>query len=969
MCVKKLARFMGCLLALASGFPAWAQGVRSFSFDNGASLDPGLTWSFERALASVDIDGSVVPSHWPRYAQKTLLCGAPDVTTIAGTTNPVLGIHVFGVGVTADNTTPAWVIYNVTQGKLQLHVGSVNGSVYSYNVAGSASKGSTPDLLKESIDGNANEAWTPRSATICHGFAVVLCNVSTKNADGLWRLDRVGLAVCNLANLSGPKNLWWRRHAVSDRLGTANDSNYVYGAGWALSGWWVRERDGQAPTEFWIAATDYRSHPQKDGGMYYVMPVRRSGLTTSDWVADKVFELPGRFSRPGKNVTHAHAAGLCGYGVDGILVLGSRGDSLYNNCNYTWTIEHASEYRAGATAKPGSYEWYAGGTAWAGPKLVNGFVGDPTDPVQLRRPGNQWVGVAPGPTDRTFLVGLDEVHQPVAVTQDMSGNPDELDYRGVYGIARSGIVPTHTDGSAVPGRFLSLQMHSARPNATDTAYVAQLAPSQFDTEHVYNQRIIYSPDGENWGQMWAHRENEQTRPVIGAGKVWVGSAGQNTGLGVRSTPIPATKLVRPLSIEPGGTNLVSTYASWGDPAPGVTVVPVTLPDGQSGMPPARGPAFLFINAPTSNATAVSYLGSIVLAPGLPSSTTTMTFRLWVRNAPASEQGVAGSLSLRLRLRSTDMNGTFGSTRVSGYAPQFEIPCSGEWVPITLSTNVAAWGGQSTNPWVELLVSTGSVANPCAFHMVLESVTQGSTLMYPSDAGSAGAGEQTGIAFEPSQSGDVTAIVAAMEPWYSWGTFGVDLTERPLFSLVSQDGSRAAVVMADATNQRLTLKAWSDGDYQSHNLASIPNIYWMQGSPILCGVTYQASTATLRLRGSVGGNEIGAAQIVLPGLDTADRLVFGDPTGQVITPLYVFGGKIDSSVWSASSIDATLRSLDMVPKGTCRADFDRNGFVNGIDYDLFAEAYESGNSEADIDENGFVNAIDYDLFADAFDAGC
>ncbi|NUQ52448.1 MAG: hypothetical protein HUU19_07095 [Phycisphaerales bacterium] len=966
---RKRCAFLGCLLALSAGVSATAQGVRSFWFDNGATTDAGLTWSFERASPSIDIDGAVVPAGSARFATRTLLCGAPSVTTVAGTTNPVMGIHTYAGGVLADNTTPAWIIYNTTQGKFEVHTGSVGGAVYSCNVVGSAAKGNTPDLLKESVDANANEAWTPRSATICHGFAVVLCNVSTKNSSGVWQLNRIGIAVCNLANLPGAKSLWWRRHALSDRLSERSDNNYMYGAGWALSGWWVRERNGEPPTEFWIAAADYRAFPSKDGGLYFVMPVRRSGATASDWVANKVYELPGRFSRPNQNVTHAHAAGLCAYGAAGLLVLAARGDSLFNNCNYTWTIDDATNYRAGAAARADSYEWYAGGPGWSGPKLVHGFVGNPDDPVQLRRSGNQWIGIAPGPTDRTFVVGLDEVHQPMALTPDMSGDPDELDYRSAYGITRTMVVPTHTDGSAVPGRFLSFHVQASRANGTDTEYVAQLSPSQLDPERVLNQRVLFSPDGENWGQMWAHRENEQTRAVIAGGKVWVGSAGQNLGLGVRSTPLPATRLARPLVIEPGGTNLVSAFASAGDPAPGVTVVPVTLPDGASGKPPANGPAFLFINAPASNTTAVSYLGSIVLAPSVPTGTSTMTFRVWVRNLPAAEQGVAGSLSLKLRLRSTDMNGTFGSTRVSGYAPQIEIPSSGDWVPITLTTNVEAWGGQATKPWIELLVSTGSFANPCAFHLVLESVNQGSTLMFPGDAGVSGAGERTSLEFEPSATGDFTALVAAMEPWNSWGTFSIELEDRPLFSLVSQDGTRAAVVTADPTNKTLRLRSWVDGQYEAHNVASIANIYWMQGSPILCGLTYQASTGVVRLRGSVGGNEIGGAQIVAPGLGTTDRLMFSDPMGKVVTPLYVFGGKIDSTAWDTGTVDAALRSLDMIPKGTCPGDFNRDGFVNGNDYDLFAEAFDAGDAAADVDGDGYVNGDDYDAFAASFDAGC
>jgi hypothetical protein len=360
---------------------------------------------------------------------------------------------------------------------------------------------------------------------------------------------------------------------------------------------------------------------------------------------------------------------------------------------------------------------------------------------------------------------------------------------------------------------------------------------------------------------------------------------------------------------------------------------------------------------------------VVLAPGIPSNTGIVTSRIWVRNALAKDQAVPGSLALKLRLRSTDYDGTFGSTKVSGYAPAMEIPSSGDWAAITLTTNVAAWGAQSTNPWLELLVSTGSTALPCAFHLVLESVNPGSTLMFPSDAGASGAGEQTSINFSPSASGDWTAMLAAMEPWDSWGSISLDASERPLFSLVSQDGTRAAVVSADPAGKALKLRAWANGSYDEGAVSVIPNIYWMQGSPILCGVSYQASTGRLTLRGSVGGNEIAGAQFSFPGLDTVDRMVFGDPTGQVITPLYVFGGKVDSTAWDSASMDTTLRTLDMVPKGGCPADFNRDGFVNGNDYDLFAEAFDAAGPSADINGDGFVNGNDYDLFAEAFDAGC
>ena len=55
--------------------------------------------------------------------------------------------------------------------------------------------------------------------------------------------------------------------------------------------------------------------------------------------------------------------------------------------------------------------------------------------------------------------------------------------------------------------------------------------------------------------------------------------------------------------------------------------------------------------------------------------------------------------------------------------------------------------------------------------------------------------------------------------------------------------------------------------------------------------------------------------------------------------------------------------------TCTADFDRNTFVNGDDFDLFVAAFYYGEPSADIDHNTFVNGDDFDTFVDHFVAGC
>jgi len=54
---------------------------------------------------------------------------------------------------------------------------------------------------------------------------------------------------------------------------------------------------------------------------------------------------------------------------------------------------------------------------------------------------------------------------------------------------------------------------------------------------------------------------------------------------------------------------------------------------------------------------------------------------------------------------------------------------------------------------------------------------------------------------------------------------------------------------------------------------------------------------------------------------------------------------------------------------CPSDFDRNGFVNGEDFDAFIAYFEAGGEAADFDENTFVNGDDFDQFVLAFEAGC
>ena len=54
---------------------------------------------------------------------------------------------------------------------------------------------------------------------------------------------------------------------------------------------------------------------------------------------------------------------------------------------------------------------------------------------------------------------------------------------------------------------------------------------------------------------------------------------------------------------------------------------------------------------------------------------------------------------------------------------------------------------------------------------------------------------------------------------------------------------------------------------------------------------------------------------------------------------------------------------------CSADFDGDGFVTGLDYDLYVQAFESGETTADFDGDGFITGSDFDQYVVAYEAGC
>ena len=73
--------------------------------------------------------------------------------------------------------------------------------------------------------------------------------------------------------------------------------------------------------------------------------------------------------------------------------------------------------------------------------------------------------------------------------------------------------------------------------------------------------------------------------------------------------------------------------------------------------------------------------------------------------------------------------------------------------------------------------------------------------------------------------------------------------------------------------------------------------------------------------------------------------------------------------SNTCVSVTSDPAVVTVQNCCPADFDGDGFVSGLDYDLYVQAFENGEASADFDGDGFVSGIDFDLYVAAFEKGC
>ncbi len=119
-------------------------------------------------------------------------------------------------------------------------------------------------------------------------------------------------------------------------------------------------------------------------------------------------------------------------------------------------------------------------------------------------------------------------------------------------------------------------------------------------------------------------------------------------------------------------------------------------------------------------------------------------------------------------------------------------------------------------------------------------------------------------------------------------------------------------------------------------------------------------------GTITLTAIGGSGSVLKWFDASDNSLVGTGNALVIASPAVtttYLARWENSCGQSAAAAALVDVVESI------ADMNNDGFVNGDDYDFFADLFEAGDSGADVNQDGFVNGDDYDVFAEAFEAGC
>ncbi|QKK07163.1 MAG: hypothetical protein HND58_02635 [Planctomycetota bacterium] len=526
-------RVFGAVAVLATTASAQKSWVR---FDNGVTTSPDVTFGFDRPTTVFGSFGETFAPGEPRFAPPTLLCGrATSQSLMSGLSVNAIAAGDSGTGL------PVWVVTTSTFQRLSIHLGddSVDRAFRDGNWSGvyvmpmrDEDKAGTSNLLVLQTGANGGSANTPDFAfaptnggSVHNGLIVAPCEV-LEPVDGEWVSSRAALAYTTIDRLQ--RSSPW----IIAAMGVpTNELDTARGSPWSYSAFPVSD------DEFVAVWTDYRT-PVKTGGIAYATRFLRDG--DGVWSASTI-----RVARSESPVVteHWHCGGYIKHPDGRASIVVSVGDGIADNYMLARTkspgFAWASETAIPDTGIDERSRVYEPAASWSDVATVWGGVG--TEPC-LRH--NQVISMIAADTDCSrLLCGTDETG---AAVLSMTYDPDTKvpAWRTLY-------LPSATSWPSDGVLNFSMQGEPGGPylGRIDAASTSPWQAGQRET------RILYSPDGEIWGQCLVAGTTGSRQGVIRGDVGYIGSLA-NEAAGFRRIDEPTARVIRPMMLSPSTDNLL-----------------------------------------------------------------------------------------------------------------------------------------------------------------------------------------------------------------------------------------------------------------------------------------------------------------------------------------------------------------------------------------------------------------------------
>lgn len=722
--------------------------TKSVVFDGRIHASTGVGVSHSRPWATANRSGQAVAANDPVYEEPVLVTPVPELVVVDDTASTRHRPHTAGRWV--DGLTPAIVHERRTsQFRINIHVGTAVSSLsFKSNPARSKDilcangdalnpsnwKTGSADLLRGSGAGAGESgSWRlePHKFLVAEGMVLAACEAIAQNG-GSPQSQEVALCIWDEAN---------SRWALVARTTDAADLGTGRGATWMLQDVWVNA----AKTVAYIPMVDYRANggAGATGGMVYLVRATRTAVGQA-WTLgafQKVIEFGGG--------SYAHIHNAVAYEqTDGRLVLVVCGGDGKSQRLVLITRADGSTYTQGPAAASPVTDDVSTSNGWTSYSAACGDIYSVP-----RKPSNQYVGIAKTTSVGEYIVGSDEtgVSHARMLVPNLTGSTTFEQARVVFeNIPGSREAGTNNQG------FNSFELTTPFGDGQGPF----IGRTQADSAGAWvggtaAARLLWSPDGRHFSQLWAFNQGEsaQGRCVAyndgTANWAIYGSTSNNKLVAVR---IPTRYFTRQPLIVAGAvvnyldSSIAASNSVFGADTTGGAGVSEqsmnsfalapnlsTLVPGRSIPPPPNGGQVVRLSWNASSGFGNAAL--IRLTQPIVPNSARVRISGWIYALPPANPDSGSTVVFnggapQLRMKGWVQNG--GGPNSNANVIDIQPATGTGWVPFDIDLNVpsSAWSAAPSNPfslWLQIFQNIGSAADLTAQAILVsfDSVRSGS----------------------------------------------------------------------------------------------------------------------------------------------------------------------------------------------------------------------------------------------------